>query len=242
MIHPRGTYALLVFWISGLAACAGQVPRPEPRPIVVYSGERILADGDRMAEIEAWLTPELERINLDPEFLIRLAAEREVGYPWDTIEILGDTVDLSLVGTGADAESPYLIYGYLRLLDQWGTLVEVLPEAQGESGYGVEKAILTRVAEVWLLGRSVFDTAPFGPLDELVYAAEFDYLDEFIFATQGDCFSDAAGAYAARRPGRDAEFRSWFRRTFDADGPRFILSREEEEVPDARGGDRDSAR
>lgn len=214
--------------LLGVVGCAGQLPTPVPRSLVVYSGERIQPDGDRMAEVEAWLTPELDRINLDPSFLIRISAVQEQVYPWDSFEIVADTADLVLTDTAIDAEAPYLVYGYLRLMDSWGALAEVLPAAEGLSGsYAIERFILQAVADIWLLGRSVFDTQPYAPLDELVYAREFGYLDEFIFATQGSRFSSENAAHQAENPGRQEDFRSWFRRTFEADGPRFIRSPEE---------------
>ncbi len=220
MKYPRRVLATAL--LISVAACSGQLPALQPRPIIVYSGERVQTNPERMAEVESWLTPQLERISLDPDFLIRLSAVAESGYPWDTIEITADTVDLDLATTGADAESVYLVYGYLRLLGEWGSLDEVVPAAAGQSEYGVERAILMRVADVWLLGRSVFSTAPYAPLDELVYAHEFGYLDEFIFATQADRFVDSAAAHRAEQPGSEAEFRTWFRQTFEADGPRFV--------------------
>ena len=215
---------------------------PEPRSIVVYSGERIVPDRNRMEEIEQWLTPELERINLDPDFLIRLSPVVESGYPWDSLEIRGDTADLRLSATAPDGETPFLVYGYLRLMDDWDSLGEVLPEAIGLSRYEVERAIVQRVAEVWLLGRSVFDTQPFGPLDELIYATQAGYLDEFIFGTQGERFADTADVYRAQNPGSGGEFRSWFEHTFGIGGPQFIRPPESEEQAEDTIGDLDSPR
>ena len=185
-----------------------------------------------MEEVEAWLTPELDRINLDPAFLIRLSAVQEEVYPWDGLEIVADTADLVLTDTAADAETPFLVYGYLRLMDARGALVEAYPGTEGLTGYILERAILERVAEVWLLGRSVFDTQPYAPLDELVYASEFGYLDDFIFATQPDRFPGEEAAHRTENPGREEEFRSWFRNTFGSDGPRFIRA------PDEQSGER----
>lgn len=226
-----------LFLCAFTSACAGTAELPSPRSIIVYSGERVQADPQRMAEVEDWLMPQLERIDLDPEFLIRLEEFDQPTYPWANLELEGDTASLGLLPSAPDAETPYLIYGFLRLMDQWDTLATVLPEAQGTSGYDTERAIVHRVAEVWLLGRSVFDTQPYGPLDELVYAQDYGFLDEFIFATQGERFADEAEAYYSASPGREAEFRDWFRRTFEADGPRFMLEAEDEEESNGDGGD-----
>ncbi len=228
MIRPQRAIALWIL-LATVAACSGRTPLPQPRSIIVYSGARIQPQPQRMAEIEAWLNPELERINLDPDFLIRLTPVAESTYPWETLEITADTAALSLAAAAPDAETPYLVYGYLRLMEDWGTLTEMLPEAEAQSEFGVERAIVQRVAEVWLLGRSVFDTQPFGPLDELVYANDAGYLDHFILATQAERFFEEAEEYHATDPGGEAEFREWFRRTFDADGPQFILPPETEE-------------
>ena len=223
--HLRGPCLALSLLLVG---CASQVPVLMPRSIVVYSGERIQPETARMEEVEAWLTPELDRINLDPAFLIRLSAVQEEVYPWDGLEIVADTADLVLTDTAADAETPFLVYGYLRLMDARGALVEAYPGTEGLTGYVLERAILERVAEVWLLGRSVFDTQPYAPLDELVYASEFGYLDDFIFATQPDRFPGEEDAHRTENPGREEEFRRWFRNTFGSDGPRFIRAPDEQ--------------
>ncbi len=240
MKHPGRVKLLYVPLIVAMAACSGQLPMPEPRSIIVYSGERIQPDRERMAQVELWLTPELERINLDPAFLIRLTPVVEQTYPWDTLEITADTASLTLAAAAPDAETPFLVYGYLRLMQEWGTLTEVFPEAEAQSAYGVERAIVERVANVWLLGRSVFDTQPYAPLDELVYANEAGFLEDFIFATQGERFVDEAESYRATNPDRQDEFREWFIRIFDAEGPQFIRPPEEED-PDSTGA-QDSAR
>lgn len=232
MRHPRvaGGTALLI--LTALSACSTEMALPEPRPVVVYSGQRIEADEARMKEVSDWLTPLLDRIDLDPDFLIDLQERPETAYPWEGMEIKGDTVDLGLYRGAPDAQSPYLVYGFLELMEAKGTLEDVLPEAVGQSGYATERAILSRVAEVWLLGRAVYDTHPFGPLDELVYSEESGYLDEFIFATQASRFSDAAAEYQAANPSREADFQSWFRDTFDADGPRFVGAGEQQAEPE----------
>lgn len=233
MRHPTAVSGAMLFTALMLGGCATQAALPEPRPIVVYSGQRIQADADSMAMVSDWLTPTLEQIDLDPTFLIRLDPKPEIGYPWTTLAIVADTASLDLASSAPDAQSPYLIYGFLELMETRGTLGEVLPEAADQSDYGTERAILDRIAEVWLLGRSVYDTHPFGPLDELVYSDQSGFLDEFIFATQGERFADAATEYRTANPGRQAEFESWFRETFEADGPRYLEPVGAAEEPEA---------
>lgn len=219
VVLAAGTVALV-------AGCGGPPAVPVARPILVYSGERIDPDDQRMADVETWLLPALDQIDLDPSFLVRLGDERSASYPWDTIEISADTVSLRLSSLHPDAQSPYLIYAYLRLMQDRGELEATLPgvpETLTLEGYEAERAILSQVSDVWLLGRSSFDTQPFGPLDELVYSKEFGYLDEFAFATQGDRFPEDAAAYREANPGTEEAFRDWFETTFDAEGPQYIL-------------------
>jgi hypothetical protein len=221
MKNPALVGSTLAFAAVAVSCGPAQLPTPDPRPILVYSGERIAADAERMREVENWLVPELERIDLDPEFLIRIEEQREAWYPWDTLEIVSDTAEVSLASAAPDAQSPYLIYGYLKLMESWGELPEVLPEAAAQDEYGAERAIVSKVSDVWLLGRSVYDTHPFGPLDELVFSKEAGYLEDFIFATQGERFADEAAAHRAANPDRAAEYAEWFRRTFSAERPQF---------------------
>lgn len=243
MKHPKGVGVAALLVVSAAAACSTESVLPEPRPVVVYSGQRIQANEEQMNDVADWLTPVLDRIDLDPDFFVSLQEQQETTYPWDTLKITADTVALSLYSGAPDAQSPYLVYGFLELMAAKGTLDDVLPEATGQSDYGTERAILKQVAEVWLLGRSVYDTHPFGPLDELVYSEESGFLDEFIFATQGERFSDAAGEYQAANPGSDADFHSWFRSTFDADGPRYVPSEEQqvETAPASAAADGDTS-
>jgi hypothetical protein len=232
MKKPAGIGFALVCTAFTAACGPAQLPTPDPRPILVYSGERITADPVRMREIENWLVPELERIDLDPDFLIRIEEERRMSYPWDTVVIIADTAEVSLASAAPDAQSPYMIYGYLKLMESWGELPEVLADSVSQTPYEVERAIVSRVADVWLLGRSVYDTHPFGPLDELVFSKESGYLEDFILATQGERFTEEAVAYRAANPSRAGEYADWFRSTFMAEGPQFIR-RPGDEPPDS---------
>ena len=223
-----------VLFVAAFAAACGpaQLPTPEPRPILVYSGERITADAARMGEVENWLVPELERIDLDPDFLIRLEEGREFSYPWDTLELTADTAEVTLASAAPDAQSPYMIYGYLKLMESWGELPEILADTVSQTPYELERAIVSRVSDVWLLGRSVYDTHPFGPLDELVFSKESGYLEDFILATQGERFAEEAAAHSAANPSRAAEYADWFRTIFMVEGPQFIR-RPGDEPPDS---------
>jgi hypothetical protein len=204
------------------SGCSGELPPPQTRGIIIYSGERIQTTPERMAEVERWLRPQLEHIDTSRDFLIRLVEEDGFRYPWDTLEIEGDTASVRIATTALDAETPYLIYAHLRLLEEEGRLEEWAPEAEGLEGFEAERAILTRVSDVWLLGRAAFDTHPYGPMDELLYANEFGYLEDFIFATQGDRFRTEEQSYREENPEREEEFRAWMLETFERELPGFL--------------------
>jgi len=181
-----------------------------------------------MAEVDQWVLKEIEEIEFDPSFLIRLAFEDIARYPWDTLDLVGDTADVRLQAGATDAETPYQIYAHLRLVQERGELTEWVPEAEGLSGFEAERAILRRVSDTWLLGRTVYDTQPYGPLDELLWAHESGYLEDFMVATQGARFPEATAAYAASDSDRGEIFQQWFERTFEREGPGFVSGSEVE--------------
>lgn len=222
MKRPRpGTFVWLALGFL-LAGCGGQVPIPTTRPIVLYSGERLRADPERMAEVDEWVLAELEEIEFDPSFLIRMAFEDVARYPWDTLDLIADTADIRLQAGASDAETPYQIYAHLRLVQERGELPLWAPEAEGLTGFEAERVILERVSDVWLLGRTVYDTQPYGPLDELLWAHASGYLEDFMVATQGERFPEAMAAYEANSTTREETFQDWFQRTFEREGPGFL--------------------
>jgi hypothetical protein len=226
---------LAAFALQILAACGGQAPLPQPRNVIVFSGERIQADPARMQEVERWLRPQLEEIHNNPSFAIRLTRQTEAAYPWDTFGMAGDTVMLRMERAAVDVDTPHLIYGHLRLaasrdeLNLWLQGVEA-DDPQPE-GFEQERLILDQVADVWLLGRSVFDTQAYGPLDELLYARERGKLEEFILATQGDRFPEQRDRFSEENPEWEEELRAFFQQTFERDGPGFLPSEPAEETP-----------
>ncbi|MSR22124.1 MAG: hypothetical protein EXR92_01055 [Gemmatimonadetes bacterium] len=217
-----GTTIAGVLLAAGLGACSSELPPPQTRSVIIYSGQRITADPERMGEVDAWLRPALEDIDVNPSFLIRMIQEDTTRYPWDALELVADTAEVKIARTALDAETPYMIYAYLRLRQERGTLEELVPEAVDLAGFALEKAIVNRVADVWLLGRSAFDTQPFGPVDEILYAREFGYLEDLLLATQAARFPEAVEEYRERNPGKEVEFRDWFLRTFERDGPGYL--------------------
>lgn len=210
--------------VTLLTACGSTQITPQARSVVILSGERIPPDSDRMAEVERWLRPQLEEIERNPTFLISLRRQNTPVYPWDSLEIQGDTARIYLQDTAVDSETAFLLYAHFRFLEVRGeeAILPWLPEAESQTGYQVERAILRRIADVWLFGRSVFDTQAHEPLEELLYSAENGFLDDFLVATQGERFPEDASRWRAENPEREAAFRAWFRQAFEREGPGFV--------------------
>ena len=200
--------------------CAAATPSvPEPRTIVIYSGVRLLPDHDRMTAVNAWVTEEQENIVQDPSFFVGLNRTTEDVYPWDGIEILEDTVNVSLDTRAPDTRLVQELYGHMQLMVVMGRQAEWLPEAPEATGYALERAILSRTADAWLLARSVFDISPYGPLDEMVYSKEAGFLDAFVFTARPDEFASERAAWARENPGEIDRYRSWFLETFNREPP-----------------------
>jgi hypothetical protein len=108
------------------AGCGGTSTVPQPRSVIVFSGERIQPDPDRMAQADSHLRTQLEDIEANPSFLIRLERQDgcrlSLGYPGDG----GDTATIFLERAAVDAQTPYLVYAHLHLMDQRGELLEWL--------------------------------------------------------------------------------------------------------------------
>jgi len=217
---PLGIVSLL--GALALGGCAGTPAPPQTRTVVNFTGQRIQADPEAMVEVDKWLRPQLDDIERNPGFLIRLLQEDRTLYPWETLEITGDTAQLSVQRGTSDAETPFLLYAHFRLMSGRPEMERWLPEGVGLEGVPLEVAILERIAQVWLLGRSVFDTSPYGPLDEILYAREGGFLQELVLATQTERFAQERDAYFAEQPEREEAFRSWFLRTFEREGPGFL--------------------
>lgn len=221
----RGGGARATVWallaVAGLAACSGgPAPIPQPRPIVNFAGARLRPDAERMRVVNDWVTRQQRNITEDPGFWVITGVSVEEVYPWESIEFAGtDTVTVRLDPRGSDARLVYEIYAHLHLMVRMGRQEEWLPEAPTATGYELERAILTRASDAWLLGRTVFDTQPYGPLDELVYATENGYLDAFIFTARPDAFAEARASWAREKPAEAEAYRAWFVQTFNREPP-----------------------
>ena len=211
--RPHRAWILTV--LLAVACGGGMAEIPDPRPIVIYSGSRIRVEKDRMREINEWVTRQQTNITEDPTFLVESNVATEAVYPWEGMVIEGDTVRIRVDPRAPDARLVHEIYGHLHLMVEMGRQEEWLPEAPEATGYELERAILERVAEAWLLGRTVFDTAPYEPLDEIMYAHENGYLDAFLFTARPDDFVDARSEWARENPEAAERYRSWFLETFN---------------------------
>jgi hypothetical protein len=192
---------------------------PDPRPVVIYSGARLNVDRERMEEVNRWVTNEDINIREDPSFWVYDDPVRVDVYPWENLRIDADSVWVSIPTAHPDARLVFHIYGHLHLMVQMGRQELWLPEAPEAVGYELERAIVSRTADAWILGRTVFGTAPYGPLDELMYAKEAGYLDAFIFTARPDEFAVTRTEWARANPGRMEEYREWFLDTFSREPP-----------------------
>lgn len=206
--------------LAVVGACATTAaPIPPPRSIVIHSGVRILPERERMQEVNDWVTREEENIRLDPSFWIITENTIQEVYPWEGLRTSNDTAWVQLPLGGGDASLVYNIYAHLHLMVEMGRQEEWLPEAPDATGYQLERAIMKRAADAWVLGRTVFDTQPFTPMDEVAYASEYGYLDEFIFTARPDEFAASRTAYVRENPGRMQDYRDWFVDTFSREPP-----------------------
>ena len=213
-----------LFAVSGAAvvggSCASAAPSlPEARPIIIYSGARIRADTERLETINEWVTREQMNIEQDPGFWVITEPAVERVYPWDGLTIRRDSVWVQVDPRAIDTRLVQNIYGHLHLMAAMGRQEEWLPEAPTATGYELERAILARASDAWLLGRTVWGTSPYGPLDELLYSTEAGFLDAFIFTARPDEFAEARARWARENPDEAERYRSWFLETFNQEPP-----------------------
>lgn len=217
---PRGGIrsASLALLLPILGACSGP-QLPTPRPLVIHSGARLTVDAERMAEVDVWVTEAVETIAEDPTFLIERILADDAGYPWEAMTLAGDTARIQLESTAPDSWTPYRIYAFLHLMADDERLDEWLPDAVDATGYELERAIVERVADTWLYGRAVWDTAPFRLMDELIYAREDGYLDAFLLTLRSGEFPEAREEWLAANPDGMAAYAAWFQATFGGSPP-----------------------
>ncbi len=210
-----------LFVLPTLACVSGEAELPDPRRLVVYSGARLNPVKERMEEVHAWVREQIDSITLDPSFMIITEPQEGPVYPWEQLRlnVQGDTAHLGWQPGAGLRRGAYLIYAHLHLMAAQDRLDRWLPEAVGTDDYELEKAILTRVADAWLYQRSIFDALPYSILDEITYASENDFLDEFILTARPGSFVEARRDRLADNPRGNADYVEWFRRTFERDPP-----------------------
>lgn len=218
--RSRAALGLLAALTIGLGGCGAANPQiPPPRPIVIHSGVRINADQEHMQEVNDWVTRAQRTIVEDPSFWVITEPRTEETYLWEGMRVSNDSVRVQVDVGAPDTRLVHEIYGFLHLMATMDRQEEWLAEAPDATGFDLERAILERSAESWILGRTVFDTAPYGPLDELAYAYDAGFLDAFIFTARPDEFADARAEWARANPERSDEYREWFLDTFNREPP-----------------------
>lgn len=215
----QGSRALLIAAALAVGACASAYVLPSPRTLVTHTGARIRADEGRLAEIDDWVRAQQENIIVDPSFWIIESRATVETYPWDALTISSDTAVVLVYALAPESGSFMSIYGHFHLMGIMDRLEEVLPEAIGAEGYGLERAILSRLSDAWLYGRSAFDIPPYSPLDELLFSHENGYLDAFILTARPEEFEEERSTWIEENPGREEKYRRWFVTTFETEPP-----------------------
>ena len=217
-VTPSGICAAAILI---LGACTTVAPLPAPRSLIVRSGARLQPDKARLSEIDLWVREQQENITLDPSFWIVENPTPVETYPWEglTLSPDADTAYVMVPSVAPEAGSIMAFYGHYYLMKEMRRLDEFLPEAAEAEGYELERAILSRVADAWLYGRALFDMTPYGPLDELMYAKENGYLEALIFTSRPEEFEEERTAWMDANPGRQDEYRGWFKETFEREPP-----------------------
>ena len=216
---PQRVLAPVVALVTLCACAGGPIELPPPRPLVVSSGARLSADPDRLKTIHEWVTLEMQNIREDPTFLIESIPGTEPTYPWETLIISGDTARFQFGRGNPDVDTSFMIYAHLHMMKRMGRLEEWFPDGGGLEGYELERGIVDRMADSWLLGRTIFGTQPSRVLDELIYAKEGGYLDAFLFTARPNDFEQAREAWERANPGGMEQYHTWFRDTFGTEPP-----------------------
>ena len=210
--------------VALLASACGprELQLPEPRPLIVSSGARLSADAETLRPIYEWVNAEIENIDLDPDFLVRTTPTASDVYPWETLEVVVvdggvDTVSVEYRRSAPDVQQVYQLYAHMHLMAETGEIERWAPEAVGLSGWDLESVILARMTDAWLLGRASFDFSPYDRLDELMYAADADLLEDFVLTIRGWEFPEERDAWLAANPDGEARVREWYRETFGAE-------------------------
>lgn len=172
-----------------------------------------------MDSVYEWVTREQLNIEQDPSFWVIAEPTDGEPYPWDGLDVRSDSVTVEVPRGIQDPQLVFMIYGHLHLMAEMGRREEWLPEAPDAEGFDLERAILSRSADAWILGRSVYNTAPYAPLDELAYAKESGFLEPFIFTARPNEFAARRAEWVRANPGEMERYRQWFLDTFGREPP-----------------------
>lgn len=207
--------------VVGAGCSAGQPSMPEPRPLVLRSGARlVIEDPERFRGLYDTLTLQLQNIIEDPSFFVSANPDPRDLYPWESLEIAPpDTVRVLYTRTAPDVRDIYEIYAHLHIMEYMGRLDEWLPAAVGLQGWELERAIVGRVVDFWLMGRALFDLAPYDLLDRLIYAQEAGQLDALLLTLRAHEFPEARADWLAENPDGPEAFRDWYRATIGEEPP-----------------------
>lgn len=219
----RLLFAASLCVVGATWACVGPPPIPPARPVINAEGLRLSPPAARMDATAAWVNAQLEEIDVNPGFLISTQFQSTVTYPWESLEIKlnprQDTAAIAVDGLGSDAQTPYMLYAHLKLLEARGELGQWMPGGETLEGLDRELAILARVGESWLYGRSVFSTIAHPVWDEIMYASELGFLRPLVLVARPDEFPQEREAWETEDPGGLERYATWFRRSFDREPP-----------------------
>jgi hypothetical protein len=155
----------------------------------------------------------------DPAIHVHTVPDRVDAYPWASLAIEGDTAQVRVTRTHPDLHTAYAVYAFLHLVHRQGRIEAWLPEAAEADGLALERAIVRRTADAWLLGRSAYQLDPHDALDALLYASESGYLDAFLLTIRPEDFPEELERWLEENPQGPERYRQWFRSELGYDPP-----------------------
>lgn len=217
---PLLALSLAAAAVATSGCASGPRELPEPRRLVVHSGERLLTSEEHMREVDTWLREQMDSIRIDPSFLINVEFDEGPVYPWEGLSI-NDSADTALIHVQRTpgATPPYLIYAHLHVMAAQGRLDQWLPDVANGTDFEIERAVLSRVADSWLYNRAILGAFAYGLLDELVYAKHHGFLDAFLLTARPGAFVEARRTWLADNPNGPEDYAAWFRKIFEREPP-----------------------
>jgi hypothetical protein len=155
----------------------------------------------------------------DPAIHIHTLPHSVETYPWETLDIQGDTARVRVTRALPDLHTAYTVYAFLHLVHGQGRIEAWLPEAAEAEGLALERAIVKRMADTWLLGRAAFNLEPHPAMDALLYASESGYLDAFLLTARSGDFPEERERWLAEDPQGPERYREWFRSELGEEPP-----------------------